>query len=795
MKDSMRQILFNNLRKYEFPDPVISLENHIYAATINKNLAAYGYCLDADSLNRLSYCSLDQMKTVWTDLTTIIKTYTGADDFKHAKLFYPNFPEEVMEKSEFELYSNAVAYYFCQNCLGVNIRDKIVQQKEDRPPLIEFSDREPKIISFGNEDDLVKLMKDRVYSTSMSEKRLEELELFTKEYKNWADLILDDKTKFASKENLVKVANLLYENGNVEKLKDMFRDTSDVLRFIAARSNQNLHKNVNKINLTMSGKEFRVKLTKKEKTLVKNMLDKCPNLYADIWKEKALWKKAMRFMDTKNASYRVVRAFDYLASNQKKNEYGKAIKSNFRKMQDAVNELRNGNVKPLDELAKNLPGLFVSKFAECIDNAPNAEMQKYIADLLKKHCTSVPAVDLLKIKNLMERKDDWDIRVFRNMKHTSFARENVQAPLEASVKSHISKCIDETVAKQLTGTKVLGNVYVDPNLKNNIVPLRGEREASGGAVLTKYSHIPSDPEKNLIAMGIHWKNQKNGCRADIDVSVQAYDKDFCTKGVVSYYELVQDWGVHSGDYTDGGPSDGPGVMEMIICDKNKLKENGIAYLITQVTGFSCNFSEAENVKFLRMEKEGKLCYEDSDSKNKKGFPTFLGEPVEYSQIEDPIKLNADAPMESPLIYDVEKDEYIWMDETTMFSGIRNLANPAEMRQAECSLYKAFHNEYPDMYQLFMAYANVNGKLVDNIKEADTVFVSKPIDREAAGVKEFANVIDAYQLDTISKEYEAVQPKLSEEEREELTKELQKKNDDLKDKQEDKEKELDEEYER
>ena len=76
--------------------------------------------------------------TLYNDLTDIIKEYKGIDEFNSVELFYPNFPEEVMDKSEEALYINSLLYYtFSQTdderckTIAQMIRDSVTEEKID----------------------------------------------------------------------------------------------------------------------------------------------------------------------------------------------------------------------------------------------------------------------------------------------------------------------------------------------------------------------------------------------------------------------------------------------------------------------------------------------------------------------------------------------------------------------------------------------------------------------------------------------------------------------------------------
>ena len=113
MNKSINSILFNNLSKFSIPQNSIDIEyeNINMALSVNRNLESYGYTLSTDAISALAKLPAQEICGVYNDLTDIIKEYKGIDEFNSVELFYPNFPEEVMDKSEEALYINSLLYY------------------------------------------------------------------------------------------------------------------------------------------------------------------------------------------------------------------------------------------------------------------------------------------------------------------------------------------------------------------------------------------------------------------------------------------------------------------------------------------------------------------------------------------------------------------------------------------------------------------------------------------------------------------------------------------------------------
>lgn len=88
-------------------DPKKEQRNRVL--TMMKNLEPLGYVFSQELCNQLAGLEQDVLDTCYLEMAEILKRRVGAD--KVYKPMYPNFPEEVMEQQEAELYWNAIVHY------------------------------------------------------------------------------------------------------------------------------------------------------------------------------------------------------------------------------------------------------------------------------------------------------------------------------------------------------------------------------------------------------------------------------------------------------------------------------------------------------------------------------------------------------------------------------------------------------------------------------------------------------------------------------------------------------------
>ena len=102
-----------------------------------KNLETYGYTVSADMFNSLLELDMEQIKENYKSIISLIKEQTGAD--KTYKVMYPNFPQQVIEMDNVDLFYNAIIHYFTNGEIMPEY------EKDERFPLF-LRDKKLKVI-------------------------------------------------------------------------------------------------------------------------------------------------------------------------------------------------------------------------------------------------------------------------------------------------------------------------------------------------------------------------------------------------------------------------------------------------------------------------------------------------------------------------------------------------------------------------------------------------------------------------------------------------------------------------
>ena len=229
----INEILVETTQQFVFDIKKTSEKTHKkHIATLLKNLEFYGYTLSKDFILQLESASKETIIDFYFELIEVLKELS----FEVGEAFYPNFPEQVMEASEAELYINAIMHYF-GDC--INARIIPVYENKTRFPLIEKPNLI--VIDIGIEDDFNQL----IFNLLASSTSLSETNLIILEQAIDINISIFDLSHIVHKEILAFVASKLIQKIGIndlnstmhQNLSDNFKTATDVLRLITAMSN------------------------------------------------------------------------------------------------------------------------------------------------------------------------------------------------------------------------------------------------------------------------------------------------------------------------------------------------------------------------------------------------------------------------------------------------------------------------------------------------------------------------------------------------------------------------------
>lgn len=756
-------------------------DNLAFVLTANRNLQDYGFTMSQDMIEKMSVLPQETITENYNTLLAFCKEKKG-DAMANAELFYPNFPREVMNRSDAELYLNAMIAYLSGAFLGENLH--IHEVEERRAALIETFTRSPQVINAGTEADLTEMMKGRFfYGKVLPLNKRDQLFNWMSTTSVWKKWIKEKPIKI--KENKIAIAKYIHDKSPEDRplLKEMLKDSVDVLRYASAISHAKTNIELkNHVHFTLSSQD------QKE---IKSLLNNCKNLYFDIWTREGLFKSLGRACSmTKSVPKRLKKAYDNLCNGQRIDEQGKEISTTWIELNKAFIAAKENNYEKIEAFAHKFPGLYAKNFlaimqfatSECLKNERfgtelnnSYKLQKRLAVLLSEVGEKVnPSVSLAIINEAKqtgkEKPSGIPGRVVCHNKKFEHIEDN-REPYTQNILDTITVNAKKAAEKYYSQFSSQGKIYIDPDLKNIKIPSNQEKDMSKGSNMTQGSTKECIKEANIISVGIQWD-------VDCDIDAHAYflDDNFRTLNSCSYFDLKTRSSnrdviaVHSGDFTEVSPEQAKngGVKELIFIDKKKCLEDNVRYAALYVHGYwAPGGFKNSNCQVSVMQREGSLnnfcidedsCYpDDNPIKNIEDYtnehlqqPAYAAKTVDFN-----IKLNSSSSFCTPCIIDLLKDKIIWLDKnidmTYRPQGFEGLLLSSD--QALLAMKMIMDTPKPSFYDILLAYAKgTNSEIVSDKTKADFIITEQPIDRIKENIKEDARILSSYDLSVLASEF-------------------------------------------
>lgn len=665
-------------------------KNKQIVATMNKNIEVFGYTMSEALFDKLVHMKAKNREVVYDVLVNGLKELTGAD--KVYNPMYPNFPESVMEKDDFELYFNAIVHYWSFGTLLP------YEEKKERAPL--FNTAKVKVLDVGSFEDLNDIFNNLCASkTSLSKSDVEDIIFIL----NSAKVTLPDEIPF--KENAACVCRLLVDTGvdtDGSLCKKYVKTATDVLRLITAMSDGD-------VSLAENTK-FR-NLKRSERRIIMNLLAGCGNAAEDMSRYAGRWIRVGEKLHpgefAKNERYtKAVQAFSVIRNDGK-------IQSFAGKVDAAI---ASGDVTTVVSLLKKRPGEFARRIDFLLRTFNKDADRKAVIMGFASVAKDVSSTVLLQEREHFINKLDGsdDMRVFfpkGNLARSYYVKnDKTESIPEDAMKMVIAVC--ENALINIYGNReFLGKVYIDEGLKDYTVPFSLRSAGKTMTAVSRGSRIAIDDSAKIIRPFIWWTNTKDDI-IDVDLSVAVFADDWNCLEHVSYSNLKSSrFGIcHSGDITNGGPVDGEGVAEFIDLDIEKALSAGARYAVFNVYNFSDeNFSKMEHAAF------GFMTRSDMNS----------GEIFEPSMVKQRMDLASATTTCIPVIFDLKERVFVWCDMALTadhvkagFGGINvesNLPSVVVTCKAMVDVKK------PNLYDLLMFNVKARGIITANPDEADIRF--------------------------------------------------------------------------
>ncbi|MFI7178635.1 hypothetical protein [Streptomyces spororaveus] len=197
------------------------------------------------------------------------------------------------------------------------------------------------------------------------------------------------------------------------------------------------------------------------------------------------------------------------------------------------------------ELLKAAPGKLFRSLDRMLRSAFTQDERDAVVAAAEQVVPAVSGRVLLSVREHLHNRAEstGEQRVFVNRSGRAWVTEDTRAPVFAPERERMTAAIDAELRRRVPAAD---HLLIDPDVLDVALPLSGKATAAGLGVLPRGSVSPVDGE--LLRFFAYWKQTARS--TDYDLSAALLDVDYSTLSWLSYTNLRDVGGVHSGDITD-----------------------------------------------------------------------------------------------------------------------------------------------------------------------------------------------------------------------------------------------------
>jgi len=609
----VNKIAFNKLSAFVASVPV-EVQSGAFshkAITFVSEMQNFGFLVSKELYQYLSSLEEDMAVAAYKELLALVKDNVGRKVY--SKAFYPNFPKQVMELSEAEIYFNNVWHFWTKGAwTSGDPEEKRAELKEENT-LTEIG-----LVSM--EEMKAYFFKLLASKNSLPESLVEFVDLGINE--GW---VTEYEGEVPFKETLCRVATKLIKQG--KSVNGVISTTTDVLRVMASLSESDIELK-NKVKFKSQ--------SRKTRRLLVSALEDVINI-SDVKAYSALWKRAFHSLHVGEFGGKVAE-----------------IATRFRNEKNVVTSetvvaeaIKSGDVKKAVEKLLNKPPVFARSLDKLLRDADTSTANWVIAQFAS-------VADKVDSKVLLQLLGHFKGRALNeNGSRVVFTAGSKGKALLAQSLVKMDKnlvtsavaVVRQAIEKQFAEKALLAGkkVFITPEVYSVLLPSQLASVSEDKKTVARGSRIPfdvhaSDAEKNTLRMFIHWIGK------DQDLSAFFISEDFKRFDQIAFYNLREDMAVHSGDIRHAPAP--LGASEFIDIDIAKALNKGQRYLAMDVRVFSGESFVDHEQSFA-----GFMLRKDPQS----------GEIFEPSTVKSKFDLTANGKSVVPCFFDLKNREVIWMD--------------------------------------------------------------------------------------------------------------------------------------
>ncbi|EUB26005.1 TerD family protein [Fusobacterium sp. CM22] len=662
-------------------------------ATLIKKFEGYGYIFSKELAIAISK---EERNTIIDKLKSVIKVIEDFKSDKNYTVFYKNFPDEVINMSEVDLYINQILHYWI-GYLSSN-SENIIKEDIESSKLLKA--RELKLI----DDEMIeKLFIDLLSSNvTLSEQYLDDVCVLTnnksiKELEKYMEYIQMKETLTAVSSYILKKEGVLIGN---------FKTATDILRLIAKISDVELN------NKHIHFAYF----SRAELSQLMTKLENLQNPMSDIKRYSKPWHTFFKLYAKKinfNKYPKVRKAVDMLFGDI-------SYMTERGKINEKINRLPAMSEEELDNFVKEYTvfyGDYIREILSLINKANENQYEKLLLGL--ENCVTKVNTRILfqlydRIINL-NAKDKTVPRLVNSKGKWRRLKESIS--LSNELLNRVLQIVEDGIKTQLKEKENLGKVFIDEDYKNIMLTTSEKDSNVSLRPMTKGSRIKFNPDAEVLRFFVAWKNLDEKTlkeltpmysRVDVDLSALTFNENLEFNDVVAYYNQKKSGFAFSGDITNAPE----GALEYIdVFDLERLKKKGNRYILMQIRSYNgYTFEEINSVYAGVME------LTSIEAKEKKNM---------YSTaITEGFQIVSSERTTNTILVDLKKYEYIWLDmnmDSYKLDIFQNALNYEEIPYLNDMLRYFSRKQYVTMYDLLKLNADVRGVLTKDKKEADVIF--------------------------------------------------------------------------
>ena len=677
-------------------------------ATLIKKFEGYGYIFSKELAIAISK---EERNTIIDKLKSVIKVIEDFKSDKNYTVFYKNFPDEVINMNEIDLYINQILHYWI-GYLPSN-SENIIKGEIEPSKLVKA--RELNLI----DDEMIeKLFIDLLSSNvTLSEQYLDDVCVLTN---NKSIKELEDYMEYIQmKETLTTVSSYILKKEGV--LIGNFKTATDILRLIAKISDVELN------NKHIHFAYF----SRTELSQLMTKLENLKNIMPDIKRYSKPWHTFFKLYAKKinfNKYPKVRNAVDMLFGDI-------SYVTERGKINEKIKRLPAMSEEELDNFVKEYTvfyGDYIREILSLLNKANENQYEKLLLGL--ENCVTKVNTRILfqlydRIINL-KAKDKTVPRLVNSKGKWRRLKESIS--LSDELLNRVLQIVEDGIKTQLKEKENLGKVFIDEDYKNIMLTTSEKDSNVSLRPMTRGSRIKFNPNAEVLRFFVAWKNLDEKTlkelntayskldektlkeltpmysRVDVDLSALTFNENLEFNDVVAYYNQKKSGFAFSGDITNAPE----GALEYIdVFDLERLKKKGNRYILMQIRSYNgYTFEEINSVYAGVME------LTSIEAKEKKNM---------YSTaITEGFQIVSSERTTNTILVDLKKFEYIWLDmnmDSYKLDIFQNALNYEEIPYLNDMLRYFSRKQYITMYDLLKLNADVRGILTKDKKEADVIF--------------------------------------------------------------------------